>query len=84
MFGTIQDVKELKQKEISLVENEHKLLEALDQFPKNCIYMRWNYSSPEAIGNGKAMEWFRNHGLQVMGATAGQTRWVLMPQPEQL
>jgi len=63
-------------------ENEHKLLEFLDLFPKNCIYMRWNYSSSDAIGNGKAMEWFRNHGMQVMGATAGQTRWVLMPQEE--
>ena len=62
--------------------NEHKLLKFLDQFPKNCIYMRWNYSSPQAIGNTKAMEWFRSHGMQVMGATAGQTRWVLMPQNE--
>lgn len=44
--------------------------------------MRWNYSASEAIGNGKAMEWFRNNGFQVMGATAGQTRWVLMPQSE--
>ncbi len=57
-------------------ENEHKLLEYLDLFPKNCIYMRWNYSSPQAEGNIKAMEWFSEHGLQVMGATAGQTRWV--------
>lgn len=63
-------------------ENEHKLLKFLDQFPKNCIYMRWNYSNSDAIGNGKAMEWFRNHGMEVMGATAGQTRWVLMPQAE--
>ncbi len=63
-------------------ENEHKLLDFLDQFPKNCIYMRWNYNSPEAIGNGKAMDWFRKQGLPVMGATAGQTRWVLMPQKE--
>lgn len=63
-------------------ENEHKLLESLDMFPKNCVYMRWNYSSAEAIGNGKAMDWFRKNGLQVMGATAGQTRWVLMPQQE--
>ena len=63
-------------------KNEHKLVEFLDLFPKNCIYMRWNYSSPEAIGNGKAMEWFRKNGMQVMGATAGQTRWVLMPQNE--
>jgi hexosaminidase len=63
-------------------ENEHKLLAFLDQFPKNCVYMRWNYSAAEAIGNGKAMDWFRKNGMQVMGATAGQTRWVLMPQQE--
>ena len=44
--------------------------------------MRWNYSHPQAIGNSKAMEWFRKNGMQVMGATAGQTRWVLMPQNE--
>jgi hypothetical protein len=44
--------------------------------------MRWNYNSPEAYGNTKAMQWFRDHGLKVMGATAGQTRWVLMPQKE--
>ena len=79
MFNT-----ELTQKEVDEIwnKNEHKLLEFLDRFPKNCIYMRWNYSSSQAIGNGKAMEWFRNNGLQVMGATAGQTRWVLMPQKE--
>ena len=63
-------------------ENEHKLVEFLDQFPKNCIYMRWNYHSPETYGNSKAMDWFSNNGFQVMGATAGQTRWVLMPQRE--
>ncbi|MCD6566077.1 MAG: family 20 glycosylhydrolase [Bacteroidales bacterium] len=63
-------------------ENEYKLVEFLDLFPKNCIYMRWNYSSPQAIGNSRAMEWFRKNGMQVMGATAGQTRWVLMPQNE--
>ncbi len=63
-------------------ENEHKLVEFLDMFPKNCIYMRWNYSSPQAEGNLKAMEWFIENDFQVMGATAGQTRWVLMPQNE--
>ncbi len=62
--------------------NEKSLLEFLDQFPKNCIYMRWNYQAPQTYGNIRAMEWFREHGLQVMGATAGQTRWVLMPQQE--
>lgn len=62
--------------------NGSKLVDHLDLFPKNCIYMRWNYSSPQAAGNIKAMEWFSENGLQVMGATAGQTRWVLMPQNE--
>lgn len=63
-------------------KNEHKLVESLDMFPKKCIYMRWNYSHPESEGNIKAMEWFSEHDLPVMGATAGQTRWVLMPQNE--
>ena len=63
-------------------QNEPNLTEFLEQFPKNCIYMRWNYSSPETVGNRKAMEWFHKNDLQVMGATAGQTRWVLMPQQE--
>ncbi len=75
---------EMTQKEVDSVwnENEHKLTAFLDKFPKNCIYMRWNYSSPEALGNTKAMQWFRTHDFKVMGATAGQTRWVLMPQEE--
>ncbi len=63
-------------------DNEDKLLEYLDMFPDNCIYMRWNYSHPQAEGNIKAMEWFTEHDLKVMGATAGQTRWKLMPQNE--
>ena len=76
--------KDMTQEEVDKVweKNEHKLVAFLDQFPKNCIYMRWNYHTPEALGNTKAMEWFRAHDLQVMGATAGQTRWVLMPQRE--
>jgi len=79
MFNT-----KLTKEEVDKVweKSEHKLLEFLDQFPKNCIYMRWNYRSPQAIGNVRAMEWFRKNGMQVMGATAGQTRWVLMPQNE--
>ncbi|MFD0799667.1 beta-N-acetylhexosaminidase [Maribacter chungangensis] len=75
---------ELTQQEVDSIwaKNEHKLTAFLDRFPKNCIYMRWNYRTPEAIGNTKAMEWFRGNDLKVMGATAGQTRWVLMPQEE--
>jgi len=63
-------------------QNENNLEDYLDMFPENCIYMRWNYSHPQAEGNIKAMEWFKENDLQVMGATAGQTRWKLMPQNE--
>ena len=63
-------------------KNEHILEDYLDMFPDNCIYMRWNYSHPQAEGNIKAMEWFSENDLEVMGATAGQTRWKLMPQNE--
>ena len=62
--------------------NEPKLNEYVDMFPKNCVYMRWNYSAPETPGNNRAMQWFTDHGFQAMGATAGQTRWNLMPLEE--
>ena len=60
--------------------NEPKLNKFITQFPKNCVYMRWNYHKAESYGNGKAMDWFSSNGFRVMGATAGQTRWTLMPQ----
>lgn len=83
VYRAMFDIKMSEQKVDSIwEENEHKLVEFLDQFPKNCIYMRWNYRASQAIGNGKAMNWFVDNGMQVMGATAGQTRWVLMPQSE--
>ncbi len=62
--------------------NAPKLNRFLEDFPKNCVYMRWNYHLAESYGNGKAMDWFSSNGFQVMGATAGQTRWTLMPQRE--
>ena len=62
--------------------NEPNLNRFIDQFPKNCVYMRWNYHIAESYGNGKAMDWFSSNGFSVMGATAGQTRWTLMPQRE--
>ena len=62
--------------------NEPKLNKFITQFPKNCVYMRWNYHKAESYGNGKAMDWFSSNGFRVMGATADQTRWTLMPQRE--
>ncbi|WP_035464766.1 beta-N-acetylhexosaminidase [Algoriphagus vanfongensis] len=60
-------------------KQEPELNKYVDMFPKNCVYMRWNYSHPETPGNERAMKWFTDNGFEVMGATAGQTRWNLMP-----
>jgi hypothetical protein len=62
--------------------NETNLNEYVGMFPKNCVYMRWNYDAPESPGNIRAMKWFADNGLKVMGATAGQTRWNLLPQDQ--
>jgi hypothetical protein len=59
--------------------NESNLTKYIDLFPKNCVYMRWNYDMPESPGNIRAIKWFTDNGFKVMGATAGQTRWNLMP-----
>jgi hexosaminidase len=83
LYGTIYN-KELTASEVDSIwnANEDRLNAYIDKFPKNCIYMRWNYDIPESPGNSKAMQWFTKNGLQVMGATAGQTRWNLMPQDQ--
>ncbi len=72
----------MQQEEVDSIWNVNgKILEEfLDQFPRECVYMRWNYNAPQTYGNTKTMEWYLQNGLSVMGATAGQTRWVLMPQ----
>ncbi|OOG78058.1 family 20 glycosylhydrolase [Algoriphagus sp. A40] len=62
--------------------NEENLNKYVDMFPKNCVYMRWNYDMPESPGNIRAMKWFSDNGFKVMGATAGQTRWNLLPQDQ--
>ncbi|WP_186755627.1 glycoside hydrolase family 20 zincin-like fold domain-containing protein [Echinicola salinicaeni] len=83
VYGPTHNAKYSKEETDSLwAVNSPKLEAFLEQFPKNCIYMRWSYMNPELYGNKKAMQWFTDNGLQVMGATAGQTRWVLMPQNE--
>jgi hexosaminidase len=51
-------------------------------FPKNCIYMRWNYEEPGILGNRKAIQWYKKHHLKAMAATAGQTMWPMLPRME--
>ncbi len=61
-------------------ENAHRLDENFNLFPKECVYMRWNYDSPAILGNNKAIDWYRNHNLKVMAATAAQTMWPMLPR----
>ncbi len=61
-------------------KNESNLMKFIEKFPKNAIYMRWNYQKSDTYGNQKAMDWYTKNNLKVMGASAGQTRWTLMPQ----
>jgi hypothetical protein len=49
-------------------------------FPKECVYMRWNYDSPDIPGNHKAIDWYKAHKFKVMAATAAQTMWPMMPR----
>ncbi len=61
-------------------QNEHLLNENLSLFPKNCVYMRWNYDYSKIPGNEKAIDWYKKNGLPAMAATAAQTMWPMMPR----
>jgi hypothetical protein len=61
-------------------ENAHRLEENIRLFPKECVYMRWNYDTPAIPGNLKAIDWYKSHGLPVMAATAAQTMWPMLPR----
>jgi hypothetical protein len=47
-----------------------KLDSLLLDFPKNCVYMRWNYSMARQDGNIRALDWYKSHGLNAMVATS--------------
>ncbi len=50
-----------------------KLDKLLTDFPKNCVYMRWNYSMARQPGNILALDWYKSRGLKAMVATATNT-----------
>ena len=77
MFDDKMDKKEVDE---IWKKNEINLQSFIKKFPKNAIYMRWNYQKSHSYGNQKAMDWYTKNNLKVMGATAGQTRWTLMPR----
>jgi hypothetical protein len=64
-------------------EGTPKLDKLLEDFPKNCVYMRWNYSMARQPGNIKALEWYQSRGLQAMIATATNGEGGMLFQPEE-
>ncbi len=63
-------------------EGTPKLDKLLEDFPKNCVYMRWNYSMARQPGNIMALEWYKNRGLKAMIATATNSEGGMLFQPE--
>lgn len=61
-------------------ENVYRLKDNISIFPKECVYMRWNYYHPEILGNHKAIDWYKENNLKVMAATAAQTKWPMLPR----
>jgi hypothetical protein len=58
--------------------NGERLKEYLHLYPKDCVYMRWNYDRPDL--SSKAIDWYKLQDLKVMASTAAQTTWAMMPR----
>jgi hypothetical protein len=55
----------------------------LSDFPKNCVFMRWNYSMARQPGNINALDWYKSRGLKAMIATATNTNGGLLFQEDE-
>lgn len=58
------------EEELSKKWNTEKLDKAIDLFPKECVYMRWNYGDATKPAHQRILKWYGDKGLKVMGATA--------------
>jgi len=58
--------------------NSPKLEANIPLFPANCIYMRWNYESPAALGNQLAIDWYKTQHLDAMPATSAQQSYAVL------
>jgi hexosaminidase len=74
---TADEAKSLWQKGVGV-------LDSLQQdFPKNCVYMRWNYSMANQPGNIMALDWYEKNKLQAMVATATNAEGGMLFQEDQ-
>ena len=58
------------EEEVNRSWDSGKLDEAIDLFPKDCVYMRWLYEDATLPANRRIVKWYGEKGLRVMGATA--------------
>ena len=72
--GLLESMDDENMPSAEVVEKWEKGLPMLDSlladFPKNCIYMRWNYSMARQDGNIRALDWYKSRGLSPMVATS--------------
>lgn len=81
--STWSDEVTAEQAEKAWNEGLPKLDKVLLDFPKNCVYMRWNYSMARQPGNILALDWYKKHGLNAMIATATNTEGGMMFQEDE-
>ncbi len=58
------------EEEVAKVWNTDKLDKAIELFPKECVYMRWQYEDATTPAHRLLLKWYHDKGLKVMGATA--------------
>ena len=58
------------EEEVAQKWNAEKLDASINLFPKECVYMRWYYGDATVAGHRRILQWYRDSGLKVMGATA--------------
>jgi hypothetical protein len=58
------------EEELDKAWDTEKLDQAIDLFPKECLYMRWYYGDASKPGNKRVVDWYSKKGLNVIGATA--------------
>lgn len=63
----------LTDEEIIANWNTDKLDGAVGMFPKNCIYMRWEYDDPTKLSHKNLLAWYKKHDMKVFAATAASS-----------
>lgn len=79
---TYNDQVDAEEASVAWKAGEPKLDILIQDFPKKCVYMRWNYELGRLPGNMMALDWYKKNDLAVMVSTAAQTGALLFPKDE--